>query len=199
MKRMGIAIAALLLLIALPLSSQQSEGAPELEQALYQLLQRQDWSPDELQKLIEGDVEWGQQRFRYAELVRKCWEYVNQAGEEIGPYAQVHVALQVMTMAREMNALGFGEPQIIRTALNGTREVLGDLVQLREQERVQMRTGEDNGVGELIRSRFQKQLQTAVQQEARITVQNRVREEQNSRPGDLLVPPGPHGPGGPDH
>jgi len=195
MKRMGIAVAVLLLLIALPLSSQQAEGSSEFEQALYRLLQRENWRPEELQKLIKDDVDWGQERFQDAEMVSTCLVYAKDTEEEIGPYAQLQMALSVMTMAREMRALGFGEPQIVRTALNGTREALGELAKLQERERV--RTGDESGVGELIRSRFQDQLQTAMHLEARNMVQSRVREEQNSRPGDLLVPPGPQGPGGP--
>jgi hypothetical protein len=63
---------------------------------------------------------------------------------------------------------------------------------------VRVRAGEDaeTGAGELIRSRFQEQLESAMHLEARLMVQSRVREEQNSRPGDLLVPPGPQGPRG---
>jgi hypothetical protein len=195
MKRTGIlVIAAMALMIALPVSSQQTGGSSEFEQTLYRLLQQEGWSPEELQKLFKEEVDWGEARFQDAELVATCLAYAREVEGKIGPDGQAQLALSVMTMAQEMRALGFGEPQIIRAALNGTREALGELAQLQETER--LRTGEDAGVGEMIRHRFEQQLQTAMQLEARFMVQSRVREEQNSRPGDLLVPPGPQGPGG---
>jgi hypothetical protein len=198
MKRTGILVfAAMLLMIALPLSSQQTEGSSEFEQTLYRLLQQEGWSPEELQKLFKEEVDWGEARFQDAEMIATCLAYAKEVEGKIGPDAQAQLALSVMTMAQEMRALGFEEPQIIRAALNGTREALGELAQLHETER--LRTGEDAGVGEVIRHRFEQQLQTAMQLEARLMVQSRVREEQNSRPGDLLVPPGPQGPGGPAH
>lgn len=194
MKRLGIAI-AVLLLIALPLSSQESAAATGFKEALQELLKEEGWSPEEIQKLIKEEVDWNQARLQDFEMVATCWQYAKETEQEIGPYEQVQMALSVMTMAREMRALGFGEPQIIRAALNSTREALGELVKLREQERV--RTEEDTGVGELIRSRFQEQLQTAMHLEARHMVQTRVQEEKDSRPDDLLVPPGPQGHGSP--
>lgn len=197
MKRMGIVIAAVMLLITLPLSSQQAEGDYEFEQALQEMLKAEGWSSEEIQKLLKEEVDWEQARIRDAEMIAICLVYAKDAEEEIGPYEQAQMAMEVMTMAREMRALGFAESQILRTSLNGIREVFGDLEKLREQER--LRTGEDNGIGELIRSRFQEQLQTAMNLEARHMVQTRVRAEKNSRPGDLLVPPGPQGPGGSAH
>ena len=196
MKRVGIAVAAALLLFSLPLWSQQSAAATEFEQALQKLLNEEDWSPEQIQRLIKEEVDWGQERFQDAELVSACLVYAKDTDGQIGPYEQARIALTVMTVAREMRALGFSEQQIIRMSLNGTRDALGELAKLREQVRV--RAGEDaeTGAGELIRSRFQEQLESAMHLEARLMVQSRVREEQNSRPGDLLVPPGPQGPRG---
>jgi hypothetical protein len=195
MKRKGIAIAALLLLIILPLSGQEPASAVEFKQALQEQLEAEGWSPEEIRQLLKEEVDWNQARIQDAEMIAACLTYAKDEGGEIGPYEQVQFAQSVMLMAREMRALGFAESQIIRTALNGTREALVELEKLREQERI--RTGEDTGIGELIRSRFQVQLETAMHLEARHMVQTRVRAEQNSRPGDLLVPPGPQGPGGP--
>jgi hypothetical protein len=196
LKRVGIAVAAALLLFSLPLWSQQSAAATEFEQALQKLLNEEDWSPEQIQRLIKEEVDWGQERFQDAELVSVCLVYAKDTDGQIGPYEQARIALTVMTVAREMRALGFSEQQIIRMSLNGTRDALGELAKLREQVRV--RAGEDTetGTGELIRSRFQEQLESAMHLEARLMVQSRVREEQNSRPGDLLVPPGPQGPRG---
>ena len=197
MKRMGIMIAALLLLIALPLSSQQSAGTGEFEQALQKLLRAEGWSPEEIRALFKEEVDWEQARVRDAEMVATCLAYAKDAEEQIGPYEQVQLALSVMTTAKEMRAFGFGEPQIVRTALNGTREALGELAKLQQQLRTQ--NGAETGVGELIRSRFEEQVHEAMKLEARHMVQARERAERDSRPGDLLVPPGPQGPGGPGH
>jgi hypothetical protein len=196
MKRMGIVIAALLLLIALPLSSQQSAGTGEFEQALQKLLKAEGWSPEEIQVLFKEEVDWEQAGVRDAEMIASCLSYAKDAEEEIGPYEQVQLALSVMTTAKEMRAFGFGEPQIIRAALNGTREALGELA---KPQRLRTRDGAETGVGELIRSRFEEQVHAAMKLEARHMVQARERAERDSRPGDLLVPPGPQGPGGPGH
>jgi hypothetical protein len=198
MKRTGIlVIAAVLLVIALPLASQESAGSGGFEQALYQLLQKRGWNPENIQNLLNGEVDWERSRFQDAEMMATCLDYAQEVDEEIGPEAQLRLSLELMIMAQEMRALGFGEPQIIRASLNGTRDALGELERLRETE--QLRNGEGAGVGELIQSRFRDQLQAAMHLEARHMVQARTQEEQNSRPGDLLVPPGPQGPGGPGH
>jgi hypothetical protein len=198
MKRIGIlVVAAMLLMTALPVSSQQIEDSSVFEQTLYRMLQQEGWSAEDLQKLFKEEVDWKEARFQDAEMIATCLAYAKEMEGKIGPEVEAQLVLSIMTMAQEMRALGFGEPQIIRAALNGTREAVGELAQLRETER--LRTGEDAGVGEVIRHRFEQQLQTAMQLEARLMVQSRVREEQNSRPGDLLVPPGPQGPGGPTH
>jgi hypothetical protein len=195
MKKMGIIVAMALLWIALPLSGQESAPAPEFKQALQELLREGDWSPEEIWELIKEDVDWNQARLRDCEMVAICLGYAEDKDGGIGPEAQAQIALEVMTMAQKMRVLGFGEQQIIRAALNGTREALAELEKLQEQERV--RSGEDTGVGRLVRSRFEEQLQTAMHLEARHMVQTRVQEEKDSRPDDLLVPPGPQGPAGP--
>jgi hypothetical protein len=185
LKRVGIAVAAALLLFSLPLWSQQSAAATEFEQALQKLLKEEDWSPEQIQRLIKEEVDWGQERFQDAELVSACLVYAKDTDGQIGPYEQARIALTV-----------FSEQQIIRMSLNGTRDALGELAKLREQVRVRAAEDTEIGAGELIRSRFQEQLESAMHLEARLMVQSRVREEQNSRPGDLLVPPGPQGPRG---
>jgi hypothetical protein len=195
MKRVGIAIAALSLLIALPVSGQEPEGSPEFERALYRLLQTEDWTPGDIQSLVKDEADWGRARFRDAELITACLGYAKDTDEEIGPREQLQLALTVKTLAQEMRKLGFAEQQMVRTALNGTRDALGELTKLQDRERI--RSAGDGGTGELIRSRFQEQLHTAMHLDARNMVQTRVRAEQDSRPGDLLVPPGPQGPGGP--
>ena len=196
MKITGIAIAALMLLTALPLWTQQSSGAAELEQALQQLLEEKDWSPEELQKLLNEKIDWGREKFQDAELVSTCLAYAKDAAQETSPYEKIQLALSVMTAAQQMRALGFGEPQIIRTALDGTREVLAELAKLQQQRR---QDGAETGAAELIRSRFEEQVHAAMKLDARHTVQARDRAERDSRPADLLVPPGPQGPAGPGH
>ena len=95
-------------------------------------------------------------------------------------------------MAREMRAHGFGEPMIVRTALNGTREVLEELSRLR----VRKEEDTETGVGDLIRARVREELQKALYLETRQMAQARDQEQRKSRPDDLLVPPGPQGPPG---
>lgn len=194
MNRLGIAIAAMLLLFVLPLWSQQSAAAPDFVEALQERLTNEGWSREEIQELIGQEVDWSQAGFRDAAMVATCLVYA-EGEEQIGPYGQAQLAAAVMSMAREMRALGFGEPQIIRTALNGTREALAELSKLRDRERSQ--EDSDTGAGELIRNLIRQELQTAMHLQARHKVRSRVQEEKHSRPADLLVPPGPQGPGGP--
>jgi hypothetical protein len=192
MKRAGIAVAAALLLIALPLSSQESAGTPEFQQALQEVLKNEDWSREQIEELIKKEVYWNQAGPQDFELVPICLQYVKETHEGIGPEVQARIAVEVMMMARQMRGFGFGEQQIIRAALNGTREALFELAKLQETERV--RTGYDTGIGQMIRSQFEEQLHAAMYLQARHKVKTRVQDEKASRPDDLLVPPGPQGP-----
>ena len=100
MKRTGIAIAAVLLLIALPLSSQESFAASELPPALQQLLKDEGWSPEQIRELTREQVNWDQVRPQDAELVRAYWQYMEEKHEGIGPEVQARVAVEVMRMAQ---------------------------------------------------------------------------------------------------
>ena len=198
MKRVGIAVAAVLLLIALPLSSQESVAPSELPEALQKLLQDEGWSPEQIRELIREQVNWDQVRPQDAELVRACWQYAEETHEGIGPGVQARIAVEVMTMAQKMRALGFEGQQIVRTALNGTREALAEIAKLEKlQEKERVRTAYDSGMGKMIHNQFEQQLQGTMYLEARHTVRTRIRDEKSSRPDDLLVPPGPQGPGTP--
>ena len=192
MKKLAIGIVVVLFLFALPLWSQVAESAPDFLEALRELLQKDDWSPEEIQELIKQEVDWNQAQVEDAKMVALCLEYAKDAEEQIGPHEQAHLVKEVAVMAQEMRALGFGEPMIIRTALNGTREVLEELarVRLRNEE------GTETGAGDLIRARLREELQTALHLETRQLVRARDQEQRNSRPDDLLVPPGPQGPPG---
>jgi hypothetical protein len=187
-KKLSIGIAVVLLLFVLPLWSQASDSAPDFLEALQELLQRQDWSAEGIQELIKQEVDWSQAQDKDAEMVALCLRYAKDSEEEIGPSEQARLAVTVAVMARDMRALGFGEPAIVRTALNGTREALEELSRLRKEE------GTETGTGDLIRTRLREELRTALHLETRLTVRARDQERQNSRPDDLLVPPGPQGP-----
>jgi hypothetical protein len=195
MKKLGICMAVLVLFVV-PLWSQQPEGAPDFLEELRELLEQEDWSPEEIRQLIEQEVDWSQARHQDAELSALCLQYAKDSEDEVGPYEQAHIALAVAVTAREMRALGFGERAIVRTALNGTREALGDVLKLQEQDRKQENA--ESGSGDLIRNRIRQELQTAMHTEARHMVQTRAKEEKNSRPDELLAPPGPRGPGNPE-
>ena len=198
MKRMGIAVAAVLLLIALPVSSQESVAASELPEALQQLLKDEGWSPEQIRELSRDRVNWDQVRPQDAELVRACLQYMNETREKIGPEVKASIAAEVMTMAQKMRGLGFEEQMIVRTALNGTRAAVAELknlVKLQEQERIH--TAYDTGMGQMIHNQFEQQLQGTMYLQARYETRERVRDEKASRPDDLLVPAGPQGPGSP--
>ena len=192
MKKLAIGIAVVLFLFTLPLWSQVADSAPDFQEALRELLQKDAWSPEEIQALIKQEVDWGQAQVEDAKMVALCLEYAKDAEEQTGPYEQAHLAKEVAVMAQEMRVLGFGEPMIIRTALNGTREALEELsrMQLRKEE------GTETGAGDLIRARLREELQTALHLETKQLVRARDQEQRNSRPDDLLVPPGPQGPPG---
>ena len=195
MKKLMIGFVAVLLLFALPVWSQQSNSAPDFLEALRELLLKEDWSPEEIQKLVRQEVDWSQAQVKDAEIVQTCLQYAKDSGQEIGAHEQAQLANEVAVMAQEMRALGFGEPAIVRTALNGTREAVEELarLQLRKEE------GAETGVGDMIRTRLREELQTALHLETKEMVQARVGEQRNSRPDDLLVPPGPQGPPGDAH
>ena len=198
MKRMGIAVAAVLLLISLPLSSQESAAASRLTETLQKMLEEEGWSPEQIRELAGEQVNWDQVRPQDAELARTCLRYMKEEHGEIVPEVQARIMVEVTTMAQKMRALGFEEKQIVRTALNGTREAvagLGDQTKPQDQNRVQ--TSYDTGLGQMIHNQFEKQLQGTMVQQARYQQRRRAWDERSSRPGDLLVPPGPQGPRSP--
>jgi hypothetical protein len=195
MKKLVIGFVAVLLLFALPLWSQRSSSAPDFLETLRELLLKEDWSPEEIQALVRQEVDWSQAQVKDAEIVQTCLQYAKDSGEEIGAHEQAQLAKEVAVMAQEMRALGFGEPAIVRTALNGTRDALEELARLR----LRKEEGAETGAGDMIRTRLREELQTALHQEAKQMVQARVGEQRNSRPDDLLVPPGPQGPPGDAH
>jgi hypothetical protein len=193
MKRVGITVAAVLLLIALPLSSQESASASELPETLQKMLKDEGWSPEQIRALTREQVNWDQAGSEDAELLRYCLRYMKETHEGIGPEVRAGTMVEVATMAQKMRALGFTEQQIVRTALNGTREVLAELEKLQERDRV--RTAYETGLQEMIRNQFEKQLQGTMYQQSRHEVRERARDEKASRPDDLMVPPGPQRPG----
>jgi len=135
---------------------------------------------------------WSQAEVRDAEIVEYCLQYAKDSGEQIGPLVRAELAVAVAEMAQEMWALGFGEPMIVRTALNGTREVLEELSRVRLRKEADTETG----AGDMIRDRLREELQAALYLETRQMAQARDQEQRKSRPDDLLVPPGPQGPPG---
>lgn len=195
MKRVGIAVAAVLLLIALPLSSQESGSASELPEALQKMLKDEGWTLEQIRALAREQVNWDQAGSEDAELLRTCLQYMKEKHAAEDLEVQARTMVEVTTMAQTMRALGFEERQIVRTALNGTREVLAELEKL--QDRSRTRTAYENGLQEMIRNQFEKQLQGTMYQQARYEVRERARDERTSRPDDLLVPQGPQGPRSP--
>ena len=200
MKRSVILLtAAVFVLFALPLWSQQSRHAEDFLESLQALLEKEDWSSEEIRQLLAEEVDWSRAGADDAVMVAFCLQYARDNEEQIGPHEQAQVrarlAEAVMIMAGQMRSLGFDEQAILRAALNGTREAVNELSQLRER----IRSGEDadTGEGDLIRERIRLELQTAMHVEARHMAQSRNREEKQSRPDDLLVPAGPQGPAGP--
>jgi len=199
MKKIVILVSAVFVLLAMPLWCQQSRHAEDFLESLQALLEKEDWSSEEIRELLAQEVDWSRAGADDAVMVAFCLQYARDNGEQIGPYEQAQVrarvAEAVMMMAGEMRSLGFDEQVILRVALNGTREAVNELAQLRERTR----SGEDKdtGEGDLIRDRIREELHAAMQVEARQTVQSRKREEKRSRPDDLMVPAGPQGPLGP--
>ena len=205
MNRSGIGLAAALLVVAMPIWTQAANGEPEFLEELRVLLEKEDWSPEEIREVVEQDADWGRAAPEDAGIAALCLQYARSQGAtgpedsaeqaELQVRMRVRIAEAVMEMAGEMRRLGFDEPQILRAAIGGTREALAELSGLPQREWLQ--ADREGGVAELIRSRFRQELHSAMNLQARHRVQTRVREEKESRPADLLVPLGPQGPGGP--
>ncbi|MBN2552150.1 MAG: hypothetical protein JXB06_05245 [Spirochaetales bacterium] len=205
MRTLGIGLVAALLLVAMPLWTQATSDEPEFLGELRGMLEKEDWSPEEIREIVEQDADWSRAAPGDAGIVALCLQYARSRGgigpedsaERTEPQARIRVRIAeaVMEMSGEMRRLGFDEPRILRAALSGTREALDELSGLKQREGSQ--ADMDGGAGELIRSRFRQELHSAMNLQARHRVETRVREEKQSRPADLLVPPGPQGPGGP--
>lgn len=119
--------------------------------------------------------------------------YAQEAGGPFGPEAQERIQNEVRLAAREMHALGYGEPQIAQAMMQGVREAL--------QQWNEARLGEDNlnGLGDLLRTRLRTQLRTADCDQTPDQLRVRTQDRLHTGSGDPVADPpggGPNGPGG---
>ena len=59
MNRLGIGLAAALLLVAMPIWTQAASGETEFLEELRGLLEKEDWSPEEIREIVGQDADWG--------------------------------------------------------------------------------------------------------------------------------------------
>jgi hypothetical protein len=190
--------AAGMLLLAGAGWSEPGDGSPAFLQELQRLLTREGWSAGRIGELAGQPVEWQGLQARDAELVALALRYAASQDGGIGPVEQARIAVQVALMAQQMRSLGYGEPQMLRAALNGVREALQLQARTANGQQSQAASGSGATQGDTLRTRLQEQLQQQLRlascDQAQEQLQARVQEQKRTHTGEM-VSTGPLGGG----
>lgn len=176
--RVMLFVLALVLIAGTPLWSQEPQR-PEFVNELLVLLQREGWTAGELRALAAQNVPWEDAAGAEPEVVALALELARSEDQELEPMTQALMAIDLARAAMEMESLGMGELTIAVTALQGVREILGDVRAFR--------LGEIEGnLGEAIRTRMRERVATAARAQAQERIQSRVQEAKANRPEGLV-------------
>jgi len=184
------AVAALLLLgVGMAVWGQAAVDVYELPAALKVELQRLRWEEKAIRELEEQPVDWSRFEARHARLLATALQYAGGAEGGIGPQAQARAALEICTMIRQMESLGYGEIAVARAVFAGVRTSL--------REMAASGPGEGDGeLGDRIRSGFRHELRIQTAEQTRVQVRERVRVEDSEGPDGPAIGPGPDDPPG---
>jgi len=176
--RVMLFVLALVLIAGTPLWSQEPQR-PEFVNELLALLQKEGWTAEELRALAAQNVPWEDAAGAEPEVVALALELARSEDQELEPMTQALMAIDLAQAAMEMESLGMGELTIAVTALQGVREILGDVRAFR--------LGEIEGnLGEAIRTRMRERVATAARAQAQERIQSRVQEAKANRPEGLV-------------
>jgi hypothetical protein len=180
--------AAVMMLVLLPVSAAwaQSESAGGLPVELAAALYAIGWSERSVEVLGRQETDWSPFRARDAELLASALRYVNAEDREVGPMEQSQLALEICRAIREMEALGYGEPEIARAVFAGVRSCLQDMAA--------WRAGRVEGsLGQRLRSRFLNQLRIQIAGQAKARVRQRATVQDDPVVDAPAFGPGPQG------
>jgi len=138
---------------------------------------------------------WGQaaapEPWQEAEMVQLALQYARDRLGEIGPQQQAQITEQMRLVMRHMRALGYGEPQIAQTLMQAMREAVHQWNEARVAE------DNENGLGDLLRTRLRDQLRTADCDQIPEQLQVRAQDQLRTGRGEPVADPPGGGPGGP--
>jgi DNA-binding transcriptional regulator YdaS (Cro superfamily) len=180
---------AMLLGLGSALWGQPAELRDSLPAELAVQLERGRWDDGTLTELAQEQVDWSQFRARDARLVAEALQYAGSVDGEVGAQELAQVAVQICSLIREMESLGYGESTTARAVFAGVRASL--------QEMAEWRSGEgDRDLGRRIQNRFRNELRLQTAEQTRTLERERARAENSAGAGGPVIGPGPGGPPG---
>lgn len=205
------AIAVVLTMVFAGLAFAQEETGEEDPQFLREMAQelRQDgWTEEEIEEFRTAAEKrnWDEAEGADPEVVAKALQLANQDREQLEGSENADLALELAEMARNMEQAGFEGREIARAAFDGTREVVDNMQQMREQARQneQAQSGEAAEAGDMLQMR--ERIRDQIREHLDVAMENRSRAMERAekakeagrgkeKPEDT---PGP-GAGGPDN
>jgi flagellar basal body-associated protein FliL len=167
-----------------------SEEIPFVQELAHQLRER-DWNEEEIEAFVEqsGTLSWNGIDDADAEVVAFALSYAKKRSAESGSEEQLlraRIALELARSSQEMVRLGISSQRMAASAVNGVRESLNRIDQLRNQE---------TNIPDSVQIKIEEHIRTQVQNDMAF----RIREE-NSNGRKPAEQPGQRGnPGPPDH
>lgn len=173
-KRMLAVTIGLMLLCTGVLWAQEEEnedGMPQLVRETVEQLKQQGWTEEELERFRTAarSRNWEDAEGADPEVVAMALQLANQDREQLEGAENADLALELATVARNMERSGYEKQEIARTAFDGTRDVVQNMERIRERAR----NGEDgNGIDktqlrERVRSQIRDRLAHAKEQSSR--------------------------------
>lgn len=172
-KRNGkiVIIGFIMLLLFSGFSTAQEAQGPVFLRETLQLLEQEGWPEQDIEafRIAAQEMNWAESEGAEPEVVALALQLANQEREKLSGSENATLALELAKMTASMKRLGFENRELVRTTLDGTREVMNELAQLRNQirEGEEIGTGEQERIRETVRARIQSKLEEAVKSQNR--------------------------------
>ena len=166
------------------LFAEENEQSNFIDQLVSEL-ESEGWSSEEIEELKEdlSGLSWEEAGSASAEVVALALSYFKEAGAEVIGLECAQLALELAYNTIAMDEAGLEERKIAMAALEGTRNMLGEIEDYRE-------TGNSEELGQIIRNRVREAVMARVKAQIGEHASERARKVLSERFGDDF-PPGP--------
>jgi uncharacterized protein YxeA len=199
-KKTLIAVMGLLVLLSGAVWAQNTENGDEVPTFVRETVQRlkqEGWTEEELERFRAAaqNRNWEDAEGADPEVVAMALQLAKQDREQLEGAENADLALELARVARNMKRSGYERSEIARTAFDGTRDVLQNMVRIREEAR----SGEDGKaedsleLRERVRSQIRERLEHVKEQ--RVHGMKRRKNAEGRRP-EIGKPEGTPGSGG---